>query len=113
MASLERDPKSGCHRIWFRFRRVEYKQSLKTTDSREAGAVICRVEETLRLLQRGRLTIPVGANPGTFILSDGTANGKPEKPGIGALRELFQAYETKLPSEAKEATGFRVALDVQ
>ena len=69
MASLELDPVSGRHRIRFRFAGRAYKRSLKTQDRREARAVVGRVDEMIRLLERGRLELPTGAEPGAFILS--------------------------------------------
>lgn len=77
MASLHRDEASGKYRIRFYYGGIEYKRSVKTGNDEEAQAVKSRVEETLRLLERGRLEIPPGADPGRFILSDGKMNGKP------------------------------------
>jgi len=69
MASLEADAASERFRIRFRYGGESYKRSLKTTDRCEANAILGRVEETIRLLERGRLEIPPDADPGVFILS--------------------------------------------
>ena len=76
MASIEFDEASKRYRIRFRYGGKPYKRSLKTTEKREAEAVVGRVEETIRLLERGRIDIPLGADPGVFILSDGKLNEK-------------------------------------
>ena len=89
MASIEFDEASGRYRIRFRYAGKPYKRSLKTTDKRDAGAVVGRVEETIRLLERGRLNIPPDADPGVFILSDGKLNGKLTAEQGYTLESLF------------------------
>jgi hypothetical protein len=71
MASLEHDVVSCRFRIRFRYGGRPYKRSRKATHKAEARAVVGRVEETIRLIERGRLAMPPGAAPGSFILSDG------------------------------------------
>ena len=102
MASLEYDEESGRYRIRFRYGGSPYKRSLKTTDRHEAAAIVGRVEETIRLLERGRLDMPPDADIGTFILSDGKLEGRPTKPIVRTLIDLFDLYEEKLPEGAKE-----------
>jgi len=77
---------------------------LKTKIQREAYAVGGRVEETILLLERGRVEMPDHADPGEFILSDGKRFGKPVKPKIRTLSDLFQVYNRELPVGAKEET---------
>ncbi len=74
MASLDIDNYSKLHRIRFRFAGRSYKRSLKTTDRYEAMTVKGRVEETIRLLERGRLEMPLNADPAAYIMSDGKIN---------------------------------------
>ena len=102
MASLECDKASGRYRVRFRYGGRPFKRSLKTTDRREADAVRVRVEETVRLLERGRLQMPADADPGSFILSDGKLNGKPVRTEVLTLDGLFRLYQEKLPEGAKE-----------
>ena len=102
MASLHRDEDSGKYRIRFYYGGVEYKRSLKTSSDEEAQAVRSRVEETLRLLERGRLEMPPGADPARFILSDGKLNGKPVVQKALTLAALFALYEAGIPEGAKE-----------
>ena len=104
MAYLEIDTTSGLYRIRFRYGGRPYKRSLKTSDRVEAEGVAGRVQETIRLLERGRLELPPNADPGTFILSDGKLNAKPLAAKPLTLAELFDLYVEKLPAGAKEAT---------
>lgn len=104
MASLEADAASGRFRIRFRYGGESYKRSLKTTDQSEANVVLGRVEETIRLLERGRLEMPPDSDPGVFILSDGKLNGKAVASLVRTLDDLFRIYQEKLPTGAKEDT---------
>jgi integrase len=104
MASIHLDRKSGYYYIRFRHGEMSFKRSLKTRDRREANAIRGRVTETILLVERGRLEIPSNADPGIFLLSDGKRNGKPEKPKVRTLRDLFRVYNDELPEGAKEKT---------
>jgi integrase len=104
VASLEYDVASSRYRLRFRYADRSYKRSLKTTDQREARTVASRVEETIRLLEHGRLQIPPNADPAAFILSDGKSNGKPTAPAIRTLQDLFTLYTEKLPTGTKEVS---------
>ncbi len=108
MASIQQDPKSKNFRIRFRFGGRRYFRSLKTTELKVAQSILGRVEETLRLLDQGRLEIPPKAEPGKFILSDGKINSNnPRKKDI-SLRELLSTYQTRLPHGAKEPSTIRM-----
>jgi len=61
MAWLEND-KSGNFHVCFRLGERKFKKSLKTKNERAAGAACARIEDNIRLLEMGRLTIPSGAN---------------------------------------------------
>jgi integrase len=104
MASIEFDEVSGRYRIRFRYGGKPYKRSLKTTEKREAENVVGRVEETIRLLERGRIDIPSGADPGVFILSDGKLNEKLTAEQGCTLEGLFDLYLKSLPEGAKAQT---------
>ena len=101
MASLELDKASGRYRVRFRHAGGAFKRSLKTSDRREAKAVLGRVEETIRLLERGRLDLPSDSDPGLFILSDGKLNGKAVAPKGYSLAGLVRLYLQSLPEGAK------------
>ena len=104
MASIGYDETSGRYRIRFRYAGKPYKRSLKTSEKRAAENAVGRVEETIRLLERGRLDVPPGADPGTFILSDGKLNGKPVAGQEYTLENLFDLYPKSLPDGAKDQT---------
>ena len=99
MATLNQDSTSGRIRFWYGGK--QFMQSLKTHDRPEAEGVRTHVEETIRLLERGRLQMPPHADAGAFILSDGKLNGKPELAEQWTLKELFENYQSQLPAGAK------------
>lgn len=102
MAFLESDPATGVYRVRFRFGGREFKRSLKTTSERAALARVARIEETVALVEQGRIELPTNADIGTFFLSDGKLAGKPELPKVRTLGELFEHYLNSLPEGAKE-----------
>jgi hypothetical protein len=63
MASVEFDEASSRYRIRFRYGGKPFKRSLKTSEEREARSILGRVEETIRLMKRGRLDLPPDADP--------------------------------------------------
>ena len=69
MASL--DHRGNHYRVAFRLGGQKFQVAVKAKDSKEAEACLARLEENLRLVERGRLTIPDGADVGLFLLSDG------------------------------------------
>src|SRR5262245_42383771 len=69
MASLEL--RSDRFRIVFRIGGKKLHAALKTTDRKEAEGCLARLEENLRLVERGRLIPPPDADIQTFLLSDG------------------------------------------
>ncbi len=77
MAWLEEHPTSGHFKICFRWAGRKLKKTVKTSGRKEAEAILARFEENIQLLQRGRLSLPVGADIGTFLLSDGKLTSKP------------------------------------
>jgi len=102
MASIDQDSKSGSYFVRFRYGGVLFRRSLKTKDRREANAIRGRVAENILRVQQGWLDIPPDADPGIFLLSDGKRNGKPEKPKVRTLGDLFKVYNEELPEGAKE-----------
>ena len=102
MAWLEK--RADRYRINYRFGGVKNQVSLRTVDPKEADACLHRFEENLRLVERGRLEIPPGADLGVFLLSDGKLNHRPvvEKPLT--LKEFFDHYLEKHPNGAKESS---------
>ncbi|MEM9410263.1 MAG: tyrosine-type recombinase/integrase [Planctomycetota bacterium] len=102
MASIRKDPSSGRFRIRFRLQGQEFNRSIKTKDKKEATAILGRVEETIMLVERGRLTIPEEAELGKFVLSDGKITRPASAPQIKNIKELFIKYEKSQFHTAKE-----------
>ena len=101
MAWLEQ--RSESFRIAFRFRGEKYRVNLKASDRKEAEGCLARLEENLRLVERGRLLVPSGADLGLFLLSDGKLERPVEIVRSVRLSELFEIYQTQFTVGAKEA----------
>ena len=71
MAGLHQHPKSSNWSASFRYGVEKFYKSLRTTDQREANRLKGRFEQALLDLERGRLTLPDGADLWQFVLSDG------------------------------------------
>lgn len=110
MAWLEQDHSGNIH-VCFRLgkRKFKFKKSLKTKSERTAGSACARIEENIRLLEMGRLTIPSGANVASYLLSDGKLTGPPETPNSISLGKLFSEYRESLPIDSLEPETLRVA----
>lgn len=102
VASIIQDPESGVYYVRFRFAGQQFKRSLRTRLEGAAAAALSRIEETIGLLERGRLDMPPGTDIGTYIISDGKRTRKPEKPKMTTLDDLFRRYVAELPSGTKE-----------
>ena len=57
MASVTQVGKRGLFSLHFRFGGKQYQRALSTTNRREAMAQCSRVEETILLIERGRLEV--------------------------------------------------------
>ncbi len=109
MATLEKRGKS--YRIVFWVAGARFSRSLKTRSEREAFATQVRLEDNLRRFELGLLPAPEGADLAAFLLSDGRAATRPERPALRNLGDLFDAYFQSLPEGALEETslgGMRV-----
>lgn len=89
--------------VWyasFRFGGSQFLPSLKTKDEREAERIRARIEETIRLLNTGRVSLPAetGGRPEIlqYILSGGALTERPrlsKNANLGAvLDEYFETY---------------------
>lgn len=101
MAWLEK--RSGIYRITFRYSGQKWHHSLKTDNTREAQSCLSRLEENLRLLERGRIELPPSANLPVYLLSDGKVESKPVAERPLTLKELFNRYADKSADGVKEA----------
>jgi integrase len=109
MAWLEQHPTAGTFQIVFRLGETKFKRSLKTDNARDAAGRLARVEENIRLVESGRLTLPEHSDPAAFLLSDGKLNGKPKVAKRLALSELIERYKAALPEGSLESESLRIA----
>jgi integrase len=107
MASLHQSEK-GIYRIRFRYGPPpdnKFQRSLETKDSHLAEGIKADVEETIRLLEQGRIQVPAGVDVGKFILSGGRLQA-PAAP-VQAVKKvtlegLFSADDAAMPEGAWE-----------
>jgi len=102
MAWLELES-SGRYHVAFRFGDRKFKRSLSTRSKGQAETRLARLEETIRLVESGRLEIPIDAEVATFLLSDGKLNGKPRIKKSLTLAGLFGDYRGSLPEDSLES----------
>jgi integrase len=93
---------SGHYHVSFRFANRKFKRSLDTKNEGEARALVGRIEDNIRLVERGALTIPPGADIPRFLLSDGKLIGPVEIPMVVTLGSLITRYETAVSGGAVE-----------
>jgi len=90
--------------INYRFGAVKDQVSLRNVDPKEADACLHRFEENLRLVERGRLEVPPGADLGAFLLSDGKLNHRPVVQKPLTLKEFFDHHLEKHRNGVKESS---------
>lgn len=108
MAWLERHRTSNNFHVVFRLSGKRFRQSLRTDDRSEANARVSRLEENIRLVESGRLSLPEHGDPAAFLLSDGKLNGKPRVVERLPLADLVQRYRAALPDGALELESLRI-----
>jgi integrase len=105
MASLEQ--RGNRYRVAFRLGGQKYQIAVKAKDSKEAEACLARLEENLRLVERGRLTIPDGADVGLFLLSDGKLEQRVKTAKVLTVSELVATYKATFTVGVKEKNTAR------
>jgi integrase len=100
MASLEK--RNGRFRLVFRLDGAKISRTLRTRVPKEAEATLARLEDNLRRLELGLLTLPNDADPVVFLLSDGRVSEAPRVGTVRTLRELFDRYLGSIPTGALE-----------
>ena len=100
MASLER--RGNGFRVAFRLGGAKHQVVVKATDRKEAEACLGRIEDNLRLVERGRLAIPEGADVGLFLLSDGKLEQRLKINKSMTLGELVAKYRSVFTVGVKE-----------
>src|SRR4051794_32757818 len=95
--------RSGVYHVGLRLGGRKFTRSLNTNDEAEADSAVACIEENLRLIERGRLEIPKGADLMSFLLSNGKVSAPIVVEAV-TLCELFDTYFAALPSGNLEAT---------
>lgn len=85
MVSIRKDPRNGNWLIRFRWDGMAFCKSSKTSDRATALRIKGRVEDTLRLLEVGRIELLSDADPATWIMSEGKLGKKQERGDDTAL----------------------------
>ncbi|NQU22441.1 MAG: tyrosine-type recombinase/integrase [Candidatus Nealsonbacteria bacterium] len=72
----------------------QFRRSSNTKSKAEALAVKARVEDTIRFLRQGRISIPDGAESGVWIMSEGKVSTKPgaKESSLTRVGEICEAY---------------------
>jgi integrase len=105
MATLKQH-KSGGWRVRFWFGGIQYFRSLKTNVEKTAKGMLATIEETLGLLETGRLTIPADVEDiGAWIVSGGKVIAKPKVKQTHKLKEVIEDYFASIPVGAKSANS--------
>ena len=105
MASLEQ--RGNRYRVAFRLGGQKHQVAVKASDGKEAAACLARLEENLRLVERGRLTIPDGADVGLFLLSDGKLEQRVKTVKVMTVGELVAKYKATFTVGVKEKNTAR------
>jgi integrase len=93
---------SGVWRVRFWFGGRQFHRSLETDEEKVAIGLLANVEETLRLLKIGRLTIPPDVGDiGTWIVSGGKTTEKPKAKEVHTLKDVVTDYFASTPAGAK------------
>ena len=110
MAWLEQASDSGNFKICLRWNGRKKRKSLPTDDPKTAQAILLRFEETVALVERGRLELPASGDIMTFLLSDGKLSESPlanPKPSAKNARGLSKPrpnskHRSSLPKAPKK-----------
>src|SRR5262249_16035785 len=102
MAGLSKRPKSDYWYVFFRFGGRAFSKSLRTTKQDEAERIAAGIEQTLLDIERGRLTVPSGADFWQFVFTDGKLKHKLQVERDFTASDLFTAYFEKQTEGAKE-----------
>ena len=106
MASIQQDP-SGNYHVSFRFGGKRFKRSLKTKIHQKAEAAASHIEENIRLIEAGRMTLPEDADIPTFLMSDGRLRKKVKTKESIRLGALLDRFKAESPEGAFEPTTLK------
>jgi hypothetical protein len=102
MAWLQTDPSGNFH-ISFRFGGQKFKRSLKTKSEKQARRNKVRLEDTIQLVETGRIEMEPGVDVPTFLLSDGKLK-KQHVVNTAKLADISAGFFESLPEDSLEAS---------
>jgi integrase len=102
VASVYQSEKTGIFHIMFRLGGKQFHKSLDTDQERKANTTKATVEEAIFDINRGKVTIPEGADVWEFLQSGGKTTQKFELAKQHTVSELFALYQEKLPPGSME-----------
>ncbi len=91
--------------VAFRIGERRFKKTLKSTDRRAADALAQRIDERLRLIDQGHITLPEGVDLVAYLFSDGRLDqvATPEKEVGRTLGSLVDEYLVAVSNGSMEA----------
>ncbi len=81
-----------------------FSHSLRTDKPLEARAALARLEDNLRRVKLGTLTVPDGADPTVFLCSDGRVENLPSFSPALTLEAAAEAFFAGLPDGSLEGS---------
>lgn len=106
MATLEK--RGNTYRVVFRYGGQKVTKSVRTRDERAANACLARVEDNLRRLELGVLTVPDDADIAEFVLSDGRRNSREvSRPQLRTIGQLLDQYLASISPGSMEDSTLR------
>jgi integrase len=97
---------SGQFHVGFRFGDEKFKRSLRTSELKVAEAARSRIEDNIRLVERGILTLPDDADIVSFLLSDGRVAAKIVVKKPTTLSALFAQYRKEIRRDSVEENSW-------
>lgn len=91
--------------VAFRIGERRFKKTLKSTDRRAADALAQRIDERLRLIDQGHITLPEGVDLVAYLFSDGRLEqvATPEKEVGRTLGSLMDEYLVAVSNGSMES----------
>ncbi|MCA9193502.1 MAG: tyrosine-type recombinase/integrase, partial [Planctomycetales bacterium] len=102
MAGIEQ--RSGRFNVIFRFGGKRFVRSLKTSDEGQAIRRRDEIQETIDLVERGKLQIPLGAEVVTFLMSGGSIASIPKPQPVYLLSQVIERFFDHLMPESLEVS---------
>jgi integrase len=113
MAYLRRDVRTGHWCVGFRYHGQEFHRSCRTNRKPIALRIQATVEETIDMLESGRLIMPETVDPAFWILSGGKANGKKkerkQRIQFGPLCDAYTIDQRQKAESTRYAEGIHIS----